>query len=186
MLQLIRRSRKQVICGVTSMGRFGQKVPFLATVLVIFSLVSHDAIGQSKSLSDVVEALEAWIDRETDLPRRKNAPNIIFADSLSAVDANEPAMAIGRKTRGLYDPDTATVTLVNPWSAESLNDQSVLLHELIHHRQAAAHWTCLGAMEHPAYKLQERWLNQFNLALDVNWIAIVLAANCSARDIHPD
>ncbi|MEP2031041.1 MAG: DUF6647 family protein [Paracoccaceae bacterium] len=168
------------------MGKFGQKVIYLVAVLFMFSFIPDDAKGQSKSLSDVVEALESWIDRETDLPRRKYAPNIIFADSESAVDASEPAMAIGRNTRGFYDPDTAKIILVSPWSAENPNDQSVLLHELVHHRQSAAIWTCPGAMEHPAYKLQERWLNQFNLALDVNWIAIVLAANCAPRDFHPD
>ncbi len=168
------------------MGRFGKKVVFLAAISVMVSIMPHGGKGQSILPPDVVEALESWIDRETDLPRRNIAPNIEFADSHSAVDASEPAMAIGRKTRGLYDPATATITLINPWSVENLNDQSVLLHELVHHRQSAANWTCLGAMEHPAYKLQEKWLNQFNLALDVNWIAIVLAANCAPRDFHPD
>lgn len=168
------------------MGGFGQRIVILMSVLLAFLFLPHDANGQYNSLSNVVEALELWIDRETDLPRRKIAPNIRFIDNLYAVDAGEPAMTIGRKTRGLYDPETATIILVHPWSADNPSDLSVLLHELVHHRQSAVHWACLGAMEHPAYKLQEKWLNQFNLALDVNWIAIVLAANCAPRDFHPN
>lgn len=168
------------------MDRIGWRKAPLATVLVMSMLMPLGAAAQLKSMSDAVEELETWLDHEAKFPRRDEAPKIQFVESLSAAGINEASVTIGRKTRGLYDPKTATNTLVQPWNADSLQDRSVLLHELIHHRQAARLWGCLGAMEYPAYKLQEAWLNENGLALDVNWIAIVLAANCAPRDLHPD
>lgn len=37
--------------------------------------------------------------------------------------------------RGLYDPEQAEILLALPWDPQRLEDASVLLHELIHHRR---------------------------------------------------
>lgn len=91
------------------------------------------------------------------------------------------------RTRGLYDPDAATIRLVRPWDPRDPFDVSTLPHELVHHRQQGArHWYCPGAQELPAYRLQEAWLADLGLEPDIDWIAVVLEAGCTPRDIHPE
>jgi len=55
-----------------------------------------------------------------------------------------------------------------------------------HIEQAPHHWFCPAAQELPAYRLREAWLAERGLSADVNWVAVVLDAGCTRRDIHPD
>lgn len=143
---------------------------------------------QVKSLKELTVHLDLWIDANLELPRRSVAAQIKFIDRISAT-----ALAATKHTartgtlRGLYDPDSKTIWLVSPWSHTDPYDVSVLLHELIHHRQAVSgHWYCPGAQELPAYRGQQDWLAGMGLEPSVNWIAVVLQSGCTPRDIHPD
>ena len=89
--------------------------------------------------------------------------------------------------RGFYDIELEVIYIVKPWSPQNPKDVSVVLHELVHHRQQTAqHWYCPGAQELPAYRLQEKWLAERGLTVPINWVAVVLEAGCSRRDMHPD
>ncbi len=134
---------------------------------------------------DLTEKLHRWIDTATDLPRAPSPAGIFFADTKDLAEPSEMASMIGGTPRGIYDPETKRITLVLPWSAEDPQDISVLLHELIHHRQEGKHYYCEAAKEQAAYGLQKAWLAERDLSLNVNWIAVVLASSCTARDIHP-
>lgn len=142
----------------------------------------------AQSLSDLIHHLDDWLDNNSDLPRRANPPEIRFLDKYSAAafSASKHSARMGR-LRGLYDPDSQTIWLLHPWNQHDPYSVSVLLHEQMHHRQAeAGHWYCPGAQELPAYRIQQKWLAQFGLEPNVNWIAVVLDAGCTPRDIHPD
>lgn len=135
-----------------------------------------------------VEALEVWLDVHAPWPRRAGAPAIQHIRSTDAARLSGAAMATGGSTpRAYYDAASATIYLIEPWSPSDPHDLSVLLHELVHHRQAAVgYWRCPGAQELPAYRLQDAWLKERGLEARVNWIAVVLEAGCTARDKHPD
>lgn len=134
----------------------------------------------------LVERLELWLDARTDWPRRAAPPRIEVISGLDlARMLGGPRRGFGR-ARGLYDAETQTVFLARPWDPDRPEHVSVLLHELVHHRQAPHHWYCPAAQELPAYRLQEAWLAAHGLELEVNWIAIVLEAGCTRSDIHPD
>lgn len=143
---------------------------------------------EARTMQDLVVHLEDWLDIHTDLPRRAAPPVIHLSDHAHAASIALSYHSSASPTlRGLYDPDTETVWLVRPWDARSPYDVGTLLHELVHHRQAAAgHWYCPGAQELPAYRVQQQWLNALGLEPDVNWIAVVIEAGCTPRDIHPD
>ncbi|MRU14855.1 hypothetical protein FDP25_05350 [Roseovarius sp. A21] len=143
---------------------------------------------EAPDMPALVTHLEDWLDAASDLPRRAAAPAVrLTSRAHVARIAPMRAASDASHTRGLYDPDSETIWLVRPWSAKSPFDVSVLLHELAHHRQAGqGHWYCPGAQELPAYRLQQAWLNELGLEPDVNWIAVILEAGCTARDIHPD
>lgn len=134
----------------------------------------------------LVDQLDGWLDVHSDLPRRDTAARIVRVGPDAAERIMGPPGRGQGPTRGFYDPDTGTIYLVEPWSAENPADVSVLLHELIHHRQDDRYYACPGAQELPAYRAQKAWLAERGLPLDVNWIAIVLAAGCTPRGIHPD
>jgi hypothetical protein len=143
---------------------------------------------EAPTMQALVTHMEAWLDTHTDLPRREAPPRIQLTSHAHASGiAHSHQTSASPTLRGLYDPEAETVWLVQPWDARNPYDVSVLLHELVHHRQAAAgHWYCPGAQELPAYRIQQAWLNDLGLEPDVNWIAVVIEAGCTPRDIHPD
>lgn len=63
-----------------------------------------------------------------------------------------PRFSVRPSTRWIL---TLYVPPVRRKSRGSVEDASMLLHELIHHRQAPHHWYCPAAPELPAYRLQE-------------------------------
>lgn len=140
------------------------------------------------TLPELVSRLDDWLDGRTDLPRRGATPMIRMVSAAEAAFLRGAHVRHhGGRTRGLYDPETAVIHLVRPWSARDPYDVSVLLHELVHHRQAVSgHWYCPGAQELPAYRLQRDWLGGMEMKPDVNWIAVVMEASCAPTDIHPD
>ncbi|EAQ04548.1 hypothetical protein OB2597_04680 [Pseudooceanicola batsensis HTCC2597] len=134
----------------------------------------------------LLDRLNAWLDAHVDWPAPDRAPAIRYVTPRQAARmAGAPALGHGRH-RGLYDAATGTIHLVTPWSADEPGDVSVLLHELVHHRQADHHFYCAAAQEPAAYRAQEAWLAERGLTLEVNWLAITWAAGCTRRDIHPD
>lgn len=139
-----------------------------------------------KSMPELVEELETWLDDNSPWPRRDSLPAIrMLPPSLVAGHYGSAGFAGGR-LRAFYDDRTETITLVSPWNMHDLTDQSILLHELTHHRQAPHHWYCPGAQELPAYKLQAAWAEEHDAEVAINWIAAVLESGCTRRDIHPD
>lgn len=142
---------------------------------------------QSGTLQALILSLEDWLDDHADWPRRAAAPNIRLVSPWQAT-ARQGAAANARhgRLRGLYDPDRSELLLVRPWNPRDAQDVSVLLHELVHHRQAPHHWYCPGAQELPAHRLQAAWLSEQGLSLEVNWLKVVLDAGCTPRDIHPE
>jgi len=143
---------------------------------------------EAQDLPELVSQLDDWLDRQSGYPRRTKPPairSIDLDDALALSGAMSSSGAL--RPRGFYDPGTKEIMLVRPWSPRNAHDVSVLLHELVHHRQAAnEHWYCPGAQELPAYKLQRQWLAELGLKLQANWIAIFLESGCSKSDIHPD
>lgn len=136
--------------------------------------------------AEIVDRLETWLDANTDLPRAPETAVVRIVDPTQIPPPGKTAMAIGKQTRGLYDPVTSTIFLVRPWNPAIPEDVSVLLHEMVHQRLSNRHSYCAAAQEYTAYKLQETWLNENGGKLDVNWIAVILASSCAPRDVHPD
>ena len=151
-----------------------------------FSILCSPIAASAAPLKELAVQLENWLDTHSNLDRNNRAYSLNITADPHPLSENDAAMAIGNQTRGLYDPTTATITLVQPWDKKDRHDQSVLLHELVHHRQANLHYYCIAAQEMAAYTLQKEWLAEQGLTLDVNWIGVVLASSCTARDIHPD
>lgn len=142
----------------------------------------------ARTMPDLVATLDLWLDANTPWTRRDPLPAVRWTTPRNArALSGQPARGSAHNPRGFYDAERRTIHLVEPWTPGNPQDVSVLLHELAHHRQATAgHWYCPGAQELPAYRLQAAWLEELGLTAKINWIAVVLEAGCSPRDIHPD
>ncbi len=162
-----------------------KRATFAVAAQLLFAFLNVAGAETGYIQTELVEELHHWIDTTTALPTAVTPAKIVFVDAQDVAEPSEMASMIGSVPRGLYDPDIGTITLVNPWSAENPQDVAVLLHELVHHRQGGNHFYCEAAKEYAAYHVQKDWLAERELPLDVNWIAVVLASSCAARDIHP-
>lgn len=163
---------------------------WLTTLIWIHPAAADRAPGwrQAEDLAGLIAHLDTWLDNNTDLPRRAAPPRIrlVSRDRAAALAGTRHASFLAT-LRGLYDADRQTIWLIAPWSLRDPHDVSVLLHELVHHRQATArHWYCPEAQEPAAYDIEEAWLEEIGLTLGYNRISVALAAGCTPRDIHPD
>lgn len=139
------------------------------------------------SFEHLVTILDVWLDENSPYPARAEAARVQIVSPQRILALSPSATRLWSRRRGLYDPDTATIYLARPWSMRNPQDASVLLHELIHHRQTTArHWVCPGQQELPAYRLQQAWLAEQGETIAINWIAAALASGCTPRDFHPD
>lgn len=143
---------------------------------------------QTQAILHTMEELDLWLDAYTDLPRSQvPLARIELVPPGAEILYEGQMMQIEQSVRGVYDAESATIYLVRQWYGETAFDRSVLLHEMVHHRQATArHWYCPQAMEWDAYLLQERYLNAHDETGDFNWAWVLLNSSCAVRDHHPD
>ncbi len=154
---------------------------------VVLRLDALNSDPWSVAPDTLLEPLNAWLDTQLEYPRREVTPTIRLVDPSEARDIQGPVGRMTGPMRGLYDPENATIYLVRPWTADDPTSVSVLLHELVHHRQTGArHFFCPGAQEPEAYALQEAWLAERGIELNINRIAVVLEGGCTRTDFHPD
>ena len=105
---------------------------------------------------------ELGYDTSLQVPKYEPSIGFISKNQLSLMKYNIP-----------YDPKSSKVVkavylfggsiyLEDSWNIESVEDQSILLHELVHYMQEMNYLTyeCEGDMERLAYYIQEKWLQE--------------------------
>jgi Domain of unknown function (DUF6647) len=137
-------------------------------------------------MDTLIVTLIAWIAAHSSLANAQ-PPHILFVskqemNSVYLDAANERNFF---QVEAYYQPTKGTIYLPKGWRADSLRDRSVLVHELVHHLQAANHVkvSCMGALERQAYGLQFKWLSENGVrdpygftGLDV--LTVVFAGTC--------
>ncbi len=160
---------------------------FFALTLTLTGAASASESGNSSGVSPaLLFELNAWLDAETEYRERDRRPLIEFVGAERGEDLRGVADRSGGRTRGLYDAEIETIYLVEPWSPDNPRDISVLLHEMVHHRQSGQHWYCDQAQEWRAYQIQAQWLAEQEIADGFYWPAVLLQSSCTKRDIHPE
>jgi hypothetical protein len=134
----------------------------------------------------LIVTLTAWIAAHSNLAAAP-APRIQFIAKQEMTSAYQGA-AHARgffHVEAFYQPATATIYLPQDWNAAGLRDESVLVHELVHHLQAAnkVRVGCPAALERQAYALQIDWLREQGITdpydfagLDI--LAVIIAGSC--------
>ena len=94
---------------------------------------------------------------------------------------NEPTQ---RRVVALYDNNLRTIFLTDDWLEQLPADQSILLHEMVHHVQNVAElkFECPMQREKLAYLAQDKWLSRFGMSLEkefeVDMFTVLISSAC--------
>lgn len=163
-------------------------ITFATTAIANPEIAGVTSPYEARTILNTMEKLDLWLDAYTELPRSEvPLERVEIVPPGAEIHYEGQMMQIDQSVRGVYDAESATIYLVRQWYGETAFDRSVLLHEMVHHRQVSAqHWYCPQAMEWDAYLLQERYLNAHDTTGEFNWAWVLLASSCAVRDHHPD
>ena len=140
-------------------------------------------------MNALLVALMTWIAAATGLPIPDALPEISFVSQqelriLSKVPEDSDVFVAG-----LYDPDTATITLDENWDESNVKDVSTLVHELTHHMSLSSEkvYACKGKAEEEAYETQKKYLAEHGKdlfeELEINGIFYFMITSC--QDFGP-
>jgi hypothetical protein len=89
-----------------------------------------------------------------------------------------------REVVAVYDDAARTIFLPQTWTGKTVADQSVIVHEMVHHLQnlGGLKYECAGAREKVAYLAQDQWLKTHGLdlekAFEVDMFTVVALSAC--------
>jgi hypothetical protein len=126
-----------------------------------------------------------WLSENFDLPYADDPPRVERATPAHLLRLRYRALlplrsqAIGgehstplpeyrRELVAVYDDSSRTIYLPEGWTGATVAEQSVVVHEMVHHLQnlAGLKYACGGAREKPAYLAQAHWLKSHGLELE--------------------
>lgn len=146
-------------------------------------------------MKELMAALMVWINAYNGLPIPPDLPQIVRAERCEIErfaygDASRQCSRYGVGVQAAYDNNR--VYLQHTWSASNLRDVALLLHELVHHMQAASGKTfdrvqCPPSeLEKPAYETQLAWLRAAGVepykVAGINPVSLVFLTSCRSRD----
>ncbi|HUG60615.1 MAG TPA: DUF6647 family protein [Methylomirabilota bacterium] len=122
----------------------------------------------------LVIAISAWLASEFGTTVAERMPTVAFSspDDLIALRYGSLAMDLSPDRKpdvlALYDDRRRVVHLSSAWTGRTPADLSILVHELVHHAQAAAdeRFACPEEREKAAFEAQQRWLTLFGADLE--------------------
>jgi hypothetical protein len=144
----------------------------------------------------LLQAIVTWLSNNFELPKHYAYPAISFEPARKIAvfrytglvsDRPEDTAMVPpgqRETVASYDPLTRTIFLPEGWTGDTPADLSMLVHEMVHHLQHAAHikYECVPASEELAYAAQDKWLGLFghDLATDfgLDGFTLLVAVRC--------
>ncbi|MGV7218170.1 DUF6647 family protein [Bradyrhizobium sp. UFLA05-112] len=155
-------------------------------------------LDAARSAEELLDEVASWLSSNFDLPAIKDHPAIEFASKakLATMRASDHAHWQGltqdegidrlaqRTVVALYDNNSKTIFLPDDWIGKSPADQSVLVHEMVHHLQNMAEFKfeCPMAREKLAYLAQDKWLRRFGTSLesefDVDMFTVLISSAC--------
>ncbi|WP_230787138.1 DUF6647 family protein [Aurantimonas coralicida] len=118
----------------------------------------------------LLDAITLWLTANFDLPSEAETPALVTAPEAELV-----AMRYGPRATvepgvvaAVYDDARRTIYLSESWTGQTPAELSVLVHEMVHHLQAAAdmRFACPGEREAVAYHAQNAWLGLFGESLE--------------------
>lgn len=152
----------------------------------------------TRAAEDLLDEIVTWLGSNFDLPAAADRPAIAFVaqSKLATMRAEDRAFSQGaaqgagvdepasRTVVALYDNKLKTIFLADDWIGRSPANQSVLVHEMVHHLQnlAGLKFECPMAREKLAYMAQDKWLRRFGTSLeaefDLDMFTVLISSAC--------
>ena len=142
----------------------------------------------------LVTEISDWLASNFDLPRIEERPAIAFVSRAELENLrmqggtghgdNVGAGVDASVVVAVYHLSKRTIFLSDRWTGKTPADQSVLVHEMVHHLQNLADmkFECPTAREKLAYKAQNRWLGRFGTDLETEFeidaFTVLVASAC--------
>jgi hypothetical protein len=146
-------------------------------------------------------AMVAWLSANFDLPANYELPEVRFAAPADIASIHFGAFSVPRQREAaaardarlpdqppsvvaVYVDRQRTIVLPAGWQGVSPAEQSVLVHELVHHLQniASLTYACPQEREALAYAAQEKWLQRFGKSLEsefeIDGMTLLVKTNC--------
>ncbi|WP_292184417.1 DUF6647 family protein [Mesorhizobium sp.] len=139
-------------------------------VLAVLWLAAMNAATAAERVDTppVLQTIGMWLAANYDLPLAE-PPALVTAPAIELVTMRYGAGATisSPEVVAVYDEDVNTIFLAAGWTGRTPAELSVLVHEMVHHLQAAAEmrFACPGEREALAYRAQEAWLRLFGTDL---------------------
>lgn len=135
-------------------------------------------------MHNIIIGLLTWIGMNSNYNTELSTPNIVMTELhniCSQYGINNKKRCQDSRLQGFYNK-YQTIYLKLDFQQHDLDDQSKLVHELVHYVQ----WknghnksTCLGHLELEAYKIQDRWRVQHGLEPKLDeFRKMMLQASC--------
>ena len=132
---------------------------------------AHEGFAREGLMNSIVN----WLVASFDLPVIWEAPRIEFIQPASTAQlryrgsASNQGMPLdmGRDIVAVYDDLKRTIYLPEGWTGVTPAEQSLLVHEMVHHLQnlGKLKYECPEAREKLAFAAQEQWLELFDRTL---------------------
>ena len=133
---------------------------------------THEGTARAEGL---MNSILNWLTANFDLPVVRDTPRIEFipltlmAQIRYRGSASNQAMPLdmGRDIVAVYDDLKRTIYLPEAWTGVTPAEQSLLVHEMVHHMQNVGNlkYECPDAREKLAFAAQEQWLQLFDQTL---------------------
>jgi hypothetical protein len=181
----------------------------LGKVLLSVALISFVTVGSSKAQTNeksktahpsqaALKEIVIWLWTNFDLPRILIHPNveIVPPAEITALRYKGLARVVprdiesqhgtpgAREAVAMYDDEMKTIYLLEGWTGETSAEQSVLVHEMVHHLQnlGKLKYECPAAREQLAYAAQDKWLGLSGLNLadefEIDPFTLVVSTRC--------
>jgi len=122
-----------------------------------------------------MRSILSWLAANFNLPAIQEAPRIEFIPPTSmaqiryhgSVGNQAMPLDLGRDIVAVYDDSKRTIYLPEGWTGVTPAEQSLLVHEMVHHLQNLGNlkYECPEAREKLAFAAQKQWLELFGLGL---------------------
>jgi hypothetical protein len=144
-------------------------------------------MAEPREAPSLLEAMSLWLAANFDLPYTADMPTLagLPAAELIARRYGPEAIFPAGGVIALYDEAETTIFVTENWTGRTVADLSILVHELVHHMQAAAdmRFACAGEREMLAYQAQGAWLGLFGESLEsafeIDRATLLVATACT-------
>lgn len=157
-----------------------------AAIALCFAAATQAAVAETRSPS-LLEAIELWLVANFALAPAAAPPSLASLDAQLLVEMRYgPGSPVAPgEVVAVYDHAANTIYVTEGWTGRSPADLSVLVHEMVHHLQAASgmRFACPAEREALAYEAQDAWLRLFGMeletALGVDEALILVSTACT-------